>query len=226
MNWRCSNENYSGQLTNLEAATCEIISRGSAGEVLAPPDLPPELARLSRKWTKLTYDEKIADAKKLPLQDRLRLLTEVGTICKNAIEVVRDFRPLIEACRDELSHPGHRVEVEGKFTWTEFVPSVFGFSARRMQQLLADGTEESAPAPPPARTKEAKVAVLPRRQEQAARLSDLAIRLAKRLIENKLGDQFPRSSRNSYHCQTGLKDTVFGLAGKRALLLLSPGRAR
>lgn len=89
------------------------------------------MVQLTQEWDGLAYEQKIADEKERPLEHRLRLVQSVGAICKNATQLVRDFRPLIEVCREELSQPGRRVPVEGKPTWTKFISATFGFSPRR-----------------------------------------------------------------------------------------------
>jgi len=70
----------------------EIISRGAIGEIVAPLKLPPGLAQLAKEWGGLTYEQKIADIRKRPLEDCVCLLASLGGICKNAIQLVRELR--------------------------------------------------------------------------------------------------------------------------------------
>jgi hypothetical protein len=174
----------------------EIISRGATGEIVAPLNLnlPPDLVRLAQEWGGLSYAQKIADTKKRPVEARLHLLQSLGGVCKNALQVVREFRPLIEVCRDELSQPGRRVPVEGKPSWTEFITTTFGFSARRMQQLLADSNLPRTSPKPPGRPEKTTVTTGPRDDEGTEQVVGLAIKLARRLIEQGLADKFPEAT--------------------------------
>ena len=176
----------------------EIVSQSARGEILGPLHLPPELAALSDDWSKLTYAQRIADVKGRPLHERLLLLKSVGSICKNAIQVVREFRPIIEVCRDELSQPGRRVPIEGKPTWTEFIHETLGFTARRMQQLLSDGNPDSGVRPESSRqTRGAppRPQTVPEDYQLLREVKDLALVLARRVVEQGLAEQFPEAGK-------------------------------
>ncbi len=175
----------------------EIISRSIPGEVLGPLPLPPELATLSDHWRELTYDQRIAYVKGRPLQERLLLLKSVGGVCKNAIQVVCEFRPIIEVCRDEFRQPGQRVPVEGKPTWTKFIPETFGFSPRRMQQLLADGNPDGGRREKsPRQAHEAKRGPKTGPEEDYHRLlkvEALAVDLARSVVEQGDAERYPEA---------------------------------
>src|SRR5215472_3721866 len=170
----------------------EKISRAVVGEIIAPSNLPPALAALARRWEGLSYDERVADAKQRPLPDRLQILQSVGSLCKNAIQLVREFLSLLEACCDELSQPGRRVPVEGKPTWTEFVTTTFGFSARRIQQLLADGSQ-SRPSSKPVTRPDKKRTGSGSVNERTEQIMPLALKLAQRVVELGLAAQLPEA---------------------------------
>lgn len=167
----------------------EMISRGCTGELLPPLNLPVDLALLYQDWEPLTYEQQLADAKKRPAAECLLILRSVGGVCRTAVEVVRRFRPLIERCRDEFNQPGRRVPVQGRPTWTEFVRATFGCTPRRMQQLLADGSPSKAAAS--VHSKETKAIAKARSQEPAASMMDLAVRLAREVVEQGFAERFP-----------------------------------
>lgn len=170
----------------------EKVSRGVVGEILAPSSLPPALAALARDWEPLTYDEKVADAKQRPIADLVQMLQTLGGTFKNAIQLVREFLPLLEACRDELSQPGRRVPLDGRPTWTEFVTTTFGFSVRRMQQLLSDGNQ-SPRSSQPATRRDKRRSGSDSADERTEQIAPLALKLARRVVELGLAAQLPEA---------------------------------
>jgi hypothetical protein len=183
-------EHISKSPQGLEYQPGVLTSRGSTGEVIAPLHLPPELDRLSRDWEELTYDQKVEDVKKRSLEDRLRLFQTMGVVYKNATQVVREFFPLVMVLRDEFSQPGRRIPIQGRPTWTEFVRSTFGFSVRYMQQLLGASNPTKA-KPRVGYSKRLEGPVQPKDDGAGEEIAALAVRLATRLLEQGLAEQFP-----------------------------------
>lgn len=187
-----TDKNLGKHLNTPENEPGEIISRGPAGDILAPLQLPPELAELSQDWANLTYDQKIEDLKKRTVEDRLRLLRVLGGVCRNAVQLVREFRPLIEVLREEFSQPGRRLPLEGRPSWTEFVRTTFGFTPRRIQQLLADRSPSTA-VPRSNHPKKNRAAVKSRDDKKIDRVVTLGLQLAKKVLDYGFADKFPEA---------------------------------
>jgi hypothetical protein len=115
----------------------EIISRGevTSGPTTADP-LLMEISQLCE-----TPEDMRAYAKKATDDELIRITRSVGAQCRNAVQTVEEFKPVILEFRHRYSRQG-RVSLPESPTWSAFVPQYFGFTVRRMNQLLASPGEE------------------------------------------------------------------------------------
>jgi hypothetical protein len=119
------------QVTPLEPSA--IISRGVlTDEHHAAEALLTAISQQYETPTQMTEYAKAAEEDEL-----LRITRAVGVTYRTASQFVVKFRPVILELRDRHRRPGRRVADPDCPSWTAIVPECFGFTVRRLNQLLA-----------------------------------------------------------------------------------------